>query len=103
MTCPICDEAIDSPDTIVLYTEDGPRPSHRECMLREVMGGIGHHLGHEYWCTQRDDPDAGLTRRQSAVMVAKLLELLGPNAMAANAAVIPINPTEEPPCPSTPI
>jgi hypothetical protein len=44
-------------------------PQHRECALRQVLGGIGHHLNHEHWCVHEQDPDAGLTYRQSALEV----------------------------------
>ena len=48
-----------------VYTEDGPRIVHWQCMLREVTGGIGHLIAHYYWCgAPRHDPDAGLTYRQ---------------------------------------
>ena len=75
-TCVYCDETIEdhdawSPLNAVQY-------GHYECGLREVMGGIGHHIAHEYWCGQpRHDPDAGLTRRQSAKLVVALIDLLG--------------------------
>lgn len=51
--------------------------AHHECALREVVGGIGHQLGHEWWCLQQRDPDAGLTYRQSARMVVALVDVLG--------------------------
>lgn len=44
-------------------------PVHKECSLRAVMGGIGHHTGHQHWCEEVGDPDAGLTYRQSALLV----------------------------------
>lgn len=50
---------------------------HRECGLRDVVGGIGHLLDHELWCIARDDPDAGLTYRQSALLVAAYEEIVG--------------------------
>jgi hypothetical protein len=58
--CQLCGEHMDDPDLTT---------GHRECMLREVLGGIGHHIAHEYWCKQRHDPDAGFTYRESAQMV----------------------------------
>jgi hypothetical protein len=67
--CLWCDEPLD--DDVapgVVYTPEGPRHQHVECALREVMGGIGHLIAHEYWCIERHDPDAGLTRRQSALL-----------------------------------
>jgi hypothetical protein len=58
--CQLCGEHIDEIDV---------EHFHRECMLREVMGGIGHHIAHDYWCLRRGDPDAGFTYRESALMV----------------------------------
>jgi hypothetical protein len=45
------------------------QPQHRECGLRSVMGGIGHHVNHVRYCRGELGPDAGLTYRQSALMV----------------------------------
>lgn len=42
---------------------------HRECSLREVIGGIGHLEDHFHWCKEMKDPDGGRTRRQSALEV----------------------------------
>lgn len=42
---------------------------HRECGLRDVMGGIGHLVDHDFWCTTLGDPDGGRTYRQSALEV----------------------------------
>jgi hypothetical protein len=44
-------------------------PTHRECSLRSVIGGIGHLTNHLWWCVDQHDPDAGLSYRQSALMV----------------------------------
>lgn len=73
--CVLCDEDITEHDDWIPLNP--AQNSHRECSLREVMGGIGHHLGHEYWCRQQHDTDAGLTRRQSAKMVVALIDVLG--------------------------
>lgn len=109
MNCPLCEEPIELgevrrnelPPSITLYTPEGPRQAHRECMLREVMGGIGHHIAHEYCCTQLNDPDAGLTRRQSGLLVDAYLRVVGLDN-AVQRSVIP-SPNEEPPChPSAP-
>lgn len=51
-----------------------PLPVHRECQFREVMGGYGHHINHDLWCIEKHDPDGGLTRRESALMVWALAE-----------------------------
>ena len=71
-SCPMCDEPVVpggdiSPSS--LFTAEGPQRVHRSCMLREVVGGIGHLIAHDYWCVKHHDPDAGLTRRQSALLV----------------------------------
>ena len=79
----MCNEPVATDDTVTLYTEDGPRQAHRECMLRDVLGGIGHLIAHEYWCTQRHDPDAGLTRRQSALLVHAYTLFVGIDQAAA--------------------
>ena len=44
-------------------------PVHKECSLREVLGGIGHLTNHLRWCVGEHDPDAGLTRRESSLKV----------------------------------
>lgn len=75
MNCLLCgedvppDEAADHP----MFDMDG-RASfpHWYCMLREVLGGIGHHEDHEFWCLTMHEPDAGLGYRASARRVAEL-------------------------------
>ena len=52
-------------------------PVHRECSLRGVLGGIGHHLNHTYWCGERHDPDGGFTYRESSLQVWQLVVELG--------------------------
>lgn len=44
-------------------------PVHRECSLRDVLGGAGHFQDHDYWCVGLSDPDGGLTPRASALWV----------------------------------
>ncbi len=79
--CPMCDEVVDgdagdiSPTT--LFTPEGPQTTHRSCMLREVLGGIGHLIAHDYWCVKHHDPDAGLTYRQSALLVDVYVAVVG--------------------------
>ena len=76
--CVFCDEPVrGNASRDPVWTEEGPRMVHIECSLREVMGGIGHLIAHEYWCTQEHDPDAGLTRRQSALLVAEYVKVVG--------------------------
>jgi hypothetical protein len=70
MTCILGDEEIEGDIAPgMFWSLSGPAQAHRVCALREVIGGIGHLIAHEYWCTQRHDPDAGLTYHQSAVLV----------------------------------
>lgn len=44
-------------------------PHHRECVLRVMVGGIGHIVDCEFWCQLHQDGDAGLSLRSSAVKV----------------------------------
>lgn len=53
------------------------QPMHRACALRSTMGGIGHLIAHHYWCEQRHNPDAGLTYRQSALLVDEYVAVVG--------------------------
>lgn len=69
MTCPLCED----PEPVLPgqageSTVDG-RLSHRACLLRMVLGGIGHLEDHAYWCTKMHDPDGGRTARQSGIEV----------------------------------
>lgn len=78
--CPMCEEPVTEGGDISptsLFTPEGLRVAHRSCMLREVMGGIGHLIAHEWWCVQHHDPDAGLTRRQSALLVDVYCAIVG--------------------------
>jgi hypothetical protein len=82
--CLFCDEPMtlaDKPGLAVgVMRESGPTVeyAHRECQLREVMGGIGHLIAHEFWCgAPRHDPDAGLTYRQSALLVNAWVTIVG--------------------------
>lgn len=74
--CPMCQEPAVR-DTRSIYTEQGQLQAHRACLLRDVLGGIGHLIAHEYWCLQHNDPDAGLTYRQSARLVDAYSEIVG--------------------------
>jgi hypothetical protein len=81
--CLFCDEPMTLADKpglpIGVMRESGPTVeyAHRECQLREVMGGIGHLIAHSLWCVQRHDPDAGLTFRQSAQLVDAYVRVVG--------------------------
>ena len=77
--CLFCNEEVDDSDTAAfpVGTPEGPREAHRQCLLRSSIGGIGHLLAHKYWCGEMGDPDAGLTYRQSALMVQRWVEIVG--------------------------
>jgi len=68
--CPLCDD----PEP-VLPVEAGESKvdgllTHRDCLLRVVLGGIGHLENHSFWCVGMHDPDGGRTARQSGIEVA---------------------------------
>lgn len=68
--CPLCGETVDrGAQCQAIGTPEGPRFAHRECLLREVLGGIGHLTDHVRWCGGEHDPDGGRTRRESALAV----------------------------------
>ena len=85
--CVLCREDLNDrgpiADTVPIGTEDGPRQAHRECMLREVLGGIGHLTDHAFWCTKMHDPDGGMSRRESAIGVDHWVREHGIEAAAA--------------------
>ena len=72
MLCDLCTDEIQG----LPFPTQGVN-AHRECMLREVVGGIGHVIAHEYWCSQQGDPDAGLTYHQSAILVDAYVHVVG--------------------------
>lgn len=73
--CAHCEELITAEDrgTFIgngVWPERPPLvPVHRECALRCVLGGIGHHLDHDHWCVEAGDPDGGMSYRESALAV----------------------------------
>lgn len=66
--CILCSEPIESLNVVRIW----PGFAHQECGLREVLGGIGHHEDHSYWCLNVGDPDGGRSYRQSALEVTAL-------------------------------
>lgn len=85
-SCVLCDEPIMEYDA---WAPMNPQQNaHYECSLREVLGGIGHQLAHDYWCVQQHDTDAGLTYRQSAQMVKALVDVIGIEAVGQRAVVV---------------
>jgi hypothetical protein len=84
VTCEFCGEDItfdDEPAAMlgVMDADGAARQGfvHRQCSLREVMGGIGHLIAHDYWCLQKHDPDGGLTTRQSSLLVWEYYRVVG--------------------------
>lgn len=70
--CVLCDEPMgyETSTSSIQYM-------HRACSLRSVVGGIGHLIAHDYWCIDKRDPDAGLTYRQSALIVDTFVTVVG--------------------------
>lgn len=67
--CAMCSEPVlpgEPTSPFPVHTADGLKPMHVECALRSVMGGWGHHEDHALWCGKMNDPDGGLSYRESA-------------------------------------
>jgi hypothetical protein len=68
LTCPYCDEPISGEDSLAPFMSP---PTHYECALRAVVGGINHQMGN---CTcQGGDlpPDPpGVSARKAAQIAA---------------------------------
>ena len=80
LPCELCDEPCDAAFEGVVTMH-----AHRECLLRDCMGGIGHLIAHEYWCgPPRNDPDAGLSRRHSALLVDAYIHIVGIKSAVAD-------------------
>jgi hypothetical protein len=77
--CPLCKEPVLGEASMdPLWVDGVPRPVHWQCMLRSVLGGIGHLIAHDHWCgAPRHDPDAGLTYRQSSLLAAEWQRVVG--------------------------
>ena len=93
--CLWCDEEASHDNfvqTTTLVKQDGTceiRWVHDDCTLRQVLGGIGHLLAHEYWCLQKHDPDAGLTYRQSALLVYQWTRIVGVEPTTEGGSITP--------------
>lgn len=88
--CPLCEEPVTwdqiGPRAQRIGGLGGNRIAHRECLLREAIGGIGHLEDHAYWCTEMHNPDGGRTRRQSALEVDEWVHQHGVEAAMERAA-----------------
>ena len=85
MSCPLCREDVpfDERAEHYIYNEQGVAAyPHWYCALREVLGGIGHFTDCAHWCKTMHDPDAGLSRRESARRVGNLVRQWGPEQVA---------------------
>lgn len=72
--CVLCNDPITGPPA---NSSNLAQPMHQECALREVLGGIGHLLDHYHFCVDRQDPDAGLPYRVSAILVDAYVQAVG--------------------------
>lgn len=73
--CGLCEEPITADDDVRALGGVPSGLAHRECLLRSVLGGIGHHEDHDYWCLEVGDTDGGRTYRRSALEVDSLYSL----------------------------
>jgi hypothetical protein len=80
--CVLCGEPMKKEKSVSLL-----QPMHRVCSLRSSVGGIGHLIAHEYWCVQKHDPDAGLTFRQSALLVDEFVTIVGVDESVRRSAI----------------
>lgn len=69
LLCGLCAELLAAGDDVRPLGGVPSGKAHRECLLRTVVGGIGHHEDHALWCVERGDPDGGRTYRASALEV----------------------------------
>lgn len=88
-TCPLCETDVESDqDSQPISTPEGVLPAHRECLLRAVLGGIGHLVDHAHWCVAMHDPDGGVSYRESALAVDAWVERYGGAGGAESAAPV---------------
>lgn len=81
MNCTLCQEPI-APGDVERNGSVG-FVAHTECSLRSVIGGIGHLLDHAHFCHGPLGPDAGLTFRESAMLVDVFVRMKGVEAAAS--------------------
>lgn len=71
LKCMYCDtEFLEGDNGAIMPTMHA---QHRECGYRGVMGGIGHHVDHEFFCRSEYGPDAGMSKRASALLVWQMM------------------------------
>jgi hypothetical protein len=74
VNCLLCDKPLVADGNSWI---EGAYDFHRECSLRNVLGGIGHLLDHAHFCVVLGDPDAGLDYRTSALLVDAYIAAVG--------------------------
>lgn len=73
--CALCDESV--PDG----ADIDRTKVHRECMLANVIGPLGHHLDHGFWCENMGDGYCGRGARQANLDLAALVDKHGLDAV----------------------
>jgi hypothetical protein len=77
MICILCNEEIKDGESRTPHAFF----AHVECAFRSVVGGYGHLVDHHYWCSERGDPDGGMSYRQSALAAWAAKEEFGVEAL----------------------
>lgn len=75
--CTICDDAVPE------GADYSPADVHPECLLTHLIGPLGHHLDHRFWCENMGDPHCGRGVRQAALDLHALVETYGLPAILA--------------------
>jgi hypothetical protein len=73
--CVLCDETIANGETFDRSTV------HRECLLANIIGPLGHHLDHDFWCINMADSHCGLGVRLANLDLAALVDRHGLEAV----------------------
>lgn len=84
VNCILCDEPMGSEPSVA-----ATQPMHRICGLRDVLGGAGHLIDHSFYCEILHDPDAGLPRRLSALIVEAFVKYYGVDEVSRMGLVNP--------------
>ncbi len=69
--CLHCEEPIKEGDEGEIMP---PRPVHRECLLRMVIGSVGHQQGRCSCYGGNEEDPPGMTKRQAAIAAAELFD-----------------------------
>lgn len=67
--CLWCNEEILENDRgIFLSSEDGDKPNHVECFLRQIVGSVAHQKGLCSCCGAKEEKFSDMTPRQEAIL-----------------------------------